>query len=181
MIDKEPKASEYDGGNYDELSTLLETYPNSFLNSDLIAMRRQIDQKYFSRRGASDQWMPQFSSVSRYHDLVVILGSERGLWDESGYEPSPLIGLEGYDQITLDHLKSMREKHLPLLVEIILRFKHAVSVFSTKTIEDISDIVFQDWPQAKNPAVSSRLSTLRSATEMILNSRYQTDPTSSSD
>lgn len=122
-----------------------------------------------------------------YSDVLMILGAERGLWDEAGYpkEPSERKFDKNFSRACEDKIHEMwYESNFPLLVFLILDLKFGIRRIDDRTLLELSRMADAPWlfqvPET-NELLEWRLATLRLAIRAVLFDRgYSEDQIQSS-
>lgn len=110
-----------------------------------------------------------------YTDMLMILGVERGLWDESGYlfesKQERRID-EVYSRSCVELAHQLWSEEKPLLVRLILKLKHSVRGIDDESLLEINRVLNSDWWQEDGGEVFEwRLETLRLALAAVLTDR----------
>lgn len=82
-----------------------------------------------------------------FGDVLVILGAERGLWDESGYllnDESRSIDVE-FSRSCVHLTYNLWHRSNPLLVELVLRLKHGIRKIDDESLQEIYGMVSGPW------------------------------------
>ena len=101
-----------------------------------------------------------------FFDLVMILGAERGLWDEMGYAKTPSVRESdwGYSRKCEEMIHELwRQEKFPLLVFFILELKRGVRRIDNEALGEILRVVTSRWSfQIENDSklLEWRLATL---------------------
>lgn len=121
------------------------------------------------------------------HDLVVILGAERGLWDEAGYPKEPVERQpdKDFSRACEDKIHEMwNELKFPLLVFLILDLKSGVRRIDDRAMLELAVMADAGWlfqMPVTNELLEWRLTTLRLAIRAVLFDRgYSEDQVQSS-
>jgi|CXWL01.1.fsa_nt_gi hypothetical protein len=109
-----------------------------------------------------------------YSDVLMILGAERGLWDEAGYrkEPKPReVDPEFSRSMELKICELWYEQNFPLLVFFILDLKFGIRRIDDLGLMEIARMVNAPWlfqvPET-NELLEWRLATLQMAINAVL-------------
>jgi len=109
-----------------------------------------------------------------FYDLVVILGSERGLWDENGYkkelfERNHRNMTEAMGEQGVEMVRKMQAEKRPLLVNLVLFLKYEVRNVGDRHMMELNQMVDDDWPQDDGDKIFRlRITTLRLALGAVL-------------
>lgn len=99
-------------------------------------------------------------------DLVMILGAERGLWDEMGYPKCPAARESdwGYSRNCEETIRGLaRQEKFPLLVFFILELKRGIRRIDNEALGEILRVATGRWPfqvELRNELLEWRLATL---------------------
>lgn len=122
-----------------------------------------------------------------YSDVLMILGAERGLWDEAGYpkEPGERKFDGNFSRACEDKIHEMwYEQDFPLLVFLILDLKFGVRRVDDRAMLELARIADFGWlfqVPVTNELLEWRLETLRLAIRAVLHDRgYSEDQIQSS-
>ena len=124
-------------------------------------------------RGVSEV-EPTWGEEVMYSDVLMILGAERGLWDEAGYrkEPKPReTDLEFSRAMELRVCELWSEQDFPLLVFFIIDLKYGIRRIDDRNLGAIADIVNGPWlfqASVVKEMLQWRLATLRMAINAVL-------------
>lgn len=114
-----------------------------------------------------------------FADVLTILGSERGLWDEMGYEMTPAERVVDLEFSQICHFlacelwyQDLNGEH-PLLVKLILLLKHGIRSVDDDSLVLINRLVTERWFQEESgdEIFNCRLETLRQAIAVVLADR----------
>lgn len=113
-------------------------------------------------------------------DLVMIIGSEKGLWDDMGYDRQ--IEFVGWDfdfgNESQNMLATMVYQDLdglkPWLIRVVLRLKHGVRMIPTDVLQSLSNLVEGTWVNegVGDELFEWRLLTLRMSLRAVLAMRH---------
>ncbi len=140
-------------------------------------LRAMFDELGIGRLKGVSEEIEASGEGTLYEDVVMILGAERGLWNEAGYRLEP-----GQRIVDADFSRRVEEKvhelwyeeNFPLLVFLIIDLKFGVRRIDDRGLLEIARMVNGPWLfQAKgvNELLEWRLATLRLALNSVLADR----------
>ncbi len=152
----------------------LEKYSDAVLRQ--LAKENQITNFGLRRVGEGRQVVGE---AVVFADVLTILGSERGLWDEMGYERMPAEREFDLEFSRMCHFlacdlwyQDLNGKY-PLLVKLILLLKHGVRLVDDESLMLISRLVAGPWfhEELGDEIFNCRLETLRQVCATVLSDR----------